>query len=140
MADGAGVLDRGRPGCGRTRRRLTVLRPLSHEYCGDEPGVQHDDRRLRQHRALSGPGGGILGDRGEAERCFAAALEMDRRMGSVVHTGETLAYHAAFAAATGRSALAQHLVAQARQVAEPMGHVRVLRLLNTIARHGGPTG
>ena len=36
----------------------------------------------------------LLGDPDAAERHFAAALAMDRRMGSVVHIAETLAAHA----------------------------------------------
>ena len=63
---------------------------------------------------------------------------MDRRMGSVVHTGETLARYAAFAAATGRPVPARHLAAEARQLAEPSGHVRVLRLLETVAHPTAP--
>ena len=107
---------------------LLALRPLLHQYsgmnlvCSTMIGVFGSTERYLARVAAS------VGDRAEAERYFAAALEMDRRMGSVVHTGETLAHYAAFAAATGRSGLAQHLVAEARQLAEPRGHVRVLRL------------
>jgi DNA-binding NarL/FixJ family response regulator len=119
---------------------VRALRPLLYEYsgmnlvCSTMIAVFGSTERYLGRVAAS------VGDRDEAERCFAAALAMDRRMGSVVHTGETLAYYAAFAAATGQSGLAQHLVAQARQLAEPMGHVRVLRLLDTIAHPGGPDG
>ena len=122
------------------RDAVCVLRPLLHEYsgmnlvCGTMIAVFGSTERYLERVAA------FVGDQAEAEWCFTAALEMDRRMGSVVHTGETLAYYAAFAAATGRSGLAQQLVAQARQLAEPMGHVRVLRLLDTIAHPGGPDG
>ncbi len=81
-----------------------------------------------------------LGEEAEADRCFVAALEMDRRMRSVVHTGETLAHHAVFAAATGRLGLARELAEEARQLAEPIGHVRVLRVLDTVARPIGRDG
>ena len=119
---------------------LLALRPLLHQYsgmnlvCSTMIGVFGSTERYLARVAAS------VGDRAEAERYFAAALEMDRRMGSVVHTGETLAHYAAFAAATGRSGLAQHLVAEARQLAEPRGHVRVLRLLDTMAHPGAPDG
>ena len=86
------------------------------------------------------PDGATTGDRDQADRLFATALDMDVRMRSVVHAGETLAHHAAFAAATGRAGLAQELSARARQVAEPIGHVRVLRLLETVTRSGAPDG
>jgi DNA-binding NarL/FixJ family response regulator len=82
----------------------------------------------------------FLGEHTEAERRFASALEMDRGMRSAVHTGETLAYYAAFTAAAGRSTEAEQLVRQARQIAEPINHVRILRLLEAIPFEGGPDG
>ncbi len=119
---------------------LRALRPLLGEYaamnlvCGTMIAVfGSTERYLGQVAAC-------LGEQAEADRCFAAALEMDRRMRSVVHAGETLAHHAVFAAATGRPALARDLAAEARQLAEPISHVRVLRLLGTVARPAGPDG
>jgi ATP/maltotriose-dependent transcriptional regulator MalT len=82
----------------------------------------------------------FLGDHAEAERRFASALDMDRRMRSVVHTGETLAHFAAFAASAGRLAQAEQLATQARQMAEPVNHVRVLRLIDAIPLAGGRDG
>jgi DNA-binding CsgD family transcriptional regulator len=119
---------------------LTVLRPLLAEFagmnlvCGTMIAVFGSTERYLGRLAA------CLGEEAEAERCFAIALEMDRRMRSVVHVGETLAYHAVFAAETGRVGLARELAEQARQVAEPIGHVRVLRLLATVARPPGPDG
>jgi DNA-binding CsgD family transcriptional regulator len=119
---------------------LGTLRPLLGEYagmnlvCGTMIAVFGSaDRYLGRVAAC-------LGEEAEADRCFAAALEMDRRMRSVVHAGETLAHHALFAAATGRFALARQLAGEARQLAEPIGHLRVLRLLETVSRPSGPDG
>ncbi len=119
---------------------LRALRPLLSEYagmnlvCGTMIAVFGSTERYLGRVAA------CLGEAAEADRCFAAALEMDRRMGSVVHAGETLAHHAVFAAETGRLALARDLSEQARQLAEPIGHVRVLRLLDTVARPAVPDG
>ena len=124
----------------RDTQALHALRPLLREYaglnlvCGTMIAVfGSTERYLGQVAAC-------LGEQAEADRCFAAALEMDRRMRSVVHTGETLARHAVFAAATGRPGLARDLAEEARRLAEPIGHVRVLRLLETVARPTGPDG
>jgi len=86
------------------------------------------DRYLAQIAAL-------LGDDDAAERHFAAALEMDRRMGSVVHIAETLAAHALWVHATD-PARARDLAAQARALAEPIGQVRVLRRLERLRPPG----
>jgi DNA-binding CsgD family transcriptional regulator/tetratricopeptide (TPR) repeat protein len=119
---------------------LRALRPLLAEYagmnlvCGTMVAVfGSTERYLGQVAAC-------LGEQTEAERCFVTALEMDRRMRSVVHVGETLARYAIFAAETGRLGLARDLAEEARQLAEPIGHVRVLRLLETVARPAGPDG
>jgi DNA-binding CsgD family transcriptional regulator len=119
---------------------LRKLRPLLREYagmnlmCGTMIAVfGSTERYLGQVAAC-------LGEEAEADRCFGAALEMDRRMRSAVHAGETLARHAVFAAETGRSSLARELAEEARKLAEPIGHVRVLRLLETVARPAGPDG
>ncbi len=119
---------------------LSALRPALEEYAGMNLvsgtmiAVFGSTERYLARVAAS------LGERDEAERCFVVALDMDRRMRSIVHMGETLAHHAAFAAATGRGAMAEQLAAQARRLAEPIGHVRVLRLLEVIRHAGGPDG
>ncbi len=74
----------------------------------------------------------FLGDHATAERCFLAALESDRRMRSVVHMAETLAFHARFAADTGHADRARTLAQEARDLAEPIGQQRVLRLLDAM--------
>ncbi|MGH9170065.1 MAG: LuxR C-terminal-related transcriptional regulator [Acidimicrobiales bacterium] len=119
---------------------LRTIRPLLAEYagmnlvCGTMIAVYGSSERYLGRVAA------YAGDHVEADRCFTAALEMDRHMRSAVHTGETLAHYAAFAAATGRSGLAEHLAAQARLIAEPIGHARVLRLIENVSRVGGPDG
>jgi len=87
------------------------------------------DRYLAQVAAL-------LGESDAAERHFGTALEMDRRMGSVVHVAETLAAHALAVQPTDPTR-ARDLAAQARALAEPIGQVRVLRRLERI-RAAGP--
>jgi DNA-binding CsgD family transcriptional regulator/tetratricopeptide (TPR) repeat protein len=119
---------------------LRALRPLLAEYagmnlvCGTMIAVFGSTERYLGRVAA------CLGEEAEADRCFAAALEMDRHMRSAVHAGETLARQAVFAAETGRFGLARELADEARQLAEPIGHVRVLRLLQTVARPVGPDG
>lgn len=70
----------------------------------------------------------LRGDLAVAEERFAAAAVLDRRMGSAVHTAETLAHHARMLR-TLDPARAADLARQARELAEPNGHQRVLALL-----------
>ena len=119
------------------RDAALVLRPFLDFYAGmNLVGGQlvavfgSADRYLARVAAL-------LGDGEAAERHFAAALEMDRRMGSVVHVAETLAAHALVVQATD-PARARVLAAEARALAEPIGQVRVLRSLEPLARASGP--
>ena len=119
------------------RDAALVLRPFLDFYAGKNlVGGQlvavfgSADRYLARVAAL-------LGDGEAAERHFAAALEMDRRMGSVVHIAETLAAHALAVQATD-PARARVLAAEARALAEPIGQVRVLRSLEQLARSSGP--
>jgi DNA-binding CsgD family transcriptional regulator/tetratricopeptide (TPR) repeat protein len=119
---------------------LRALRPLLREYAGMNLMSGTMIAVFGSTERYLGQVAACLGEEAEADRCFAAALQMDRRMRSAVHAGETLARHAVFAAATGRLGLATDLGAQARQLAEPIGHVRVLRLLDKVARRTGPDG
>ncbi len=80
----------------------------------------------------------LLGRDADAEAGFAAALEMDTTMGSTVHRAETLAHHAWFAQRRGDTERAAELVAEARRLAEPIGQVRVLRILDPIGVHHRP--
>jgi DNA-binding CsgD family transcriptional regulator len=121
------------------REAAGVLRPFLAAYTGmNLVGGQFvavfgsTDRYLAQVAAL-------LGDLDCAERHFAAALAMDRRMGSVVHTAETLAAHALVVHAAGANpARARELAEQARALAEPIGQRRVLRRLEALPAPSGP--
>ncbi|ORB87051.1 hypothetical protein B1987_28430 [Mycobacterium kansasii] len=114
------------------REAVHALRPLVARYAGKNLLAGQfvalfgsADRYLARMAALSG-------DAPAAERHFAAALEMDRRMGAVVHVAETLARHALFAASGGRTEAARRLAEEARRVAAPIGQTRVLDLVDSL--------
>jgi DNA-binding CsgD family transcriptional regulator len=90
------------------------------------------DRYLARIAAMSG-------ENALAEGYFGAALEMDRRMGSVVHVAETLAHRAMFEATRDRAEEARRLADEARAIAEPIGQARVLDLVRSLLA-GGPDG
>jgi DNA-binding CsgD family transcriptional regulator len=78
---------------------------------------------------------------GTPEEWFAAALDMDTRMGASVHQALTLVEHARHLrrgrAEPGRVA---DLVDRARGLAQPVGHVRVLRRLDALTDGEGAAG
>jgi DNA-binding CsgD family transcriptional regulator len=74
----------------------------------------------------------VNGENAVAARCFEAALEMDKRMGSLVHVAETLARHALFLATRDRAEEARRLAEEARSIAAPTGQVRVLDLVSSL--------
>ncbi|WP_163645930.1 helix-turn-helix transcriptional regulator [Mycobacterium conspicuum] len=124
------------------REALHALRPYIAQYAGK-------NLVAGQFVALFGSGDRYLariaacgGDTGSAERHFDAALEMDRRMGSVVHITETLARQALFAASRGRTDDARRLADEASAMATSIGQVRVLDLVNPLLTTGseGPDG
>ena len=119
---------------------LRKLRPLLREYAGMNLMCGTLITAFGSTERYLGRVAGCLGEEAEADRCFTVALDMDRGMRSAVHAGETLAYHAIFSAATGRPNRARDLAAHAREIAEPIGHVRVLRLLDKLARPMAPSG
>lgn len=80
----------------------------------------------------------LLGDDATAERHLDAALEMDRRMRSSVHTAETLGQLALLADATGRRERAQALAREALALAEANGQRRVARALVALVPGGTP--
>ncbi len=111
---------------------LHTLRPLLDEYAGMNLmngtliATFGSADRFRARLADA------LGDHAEAERSFAAALEMDERMHSATHLAETLAYAAHFAARRGDADRARTYAKRARELAEPRGHARVLAVLDAI--------
>jgi DNA-binding CsgD family transcriptional regulator len=78
----------------------------------------------------------LVGETALAEEHFSTALQMDRRMGSVVHVAETLARHAMFAAGCGRTEDARRMAEEARAIAVPIGQARVLALLSPLLAAG----
>jgi DNA-binding CsgD family transcriptional regulator len=70
---------------------------------------------------------------GTPDEWFAAALEMDTRMSAPVHQALTLAAHARHLRGSQADARGvAELVERARGLAEPVGHLRVLRQLETL--------
>jgi DNA-binding CsgD family transcriptional regulator len=114
------------------REALHALRPYVSRYAGKNLVAGQfvalfgsADRYLARMAALDG-------DYAGAERHFAVALEMDRRMGAVVHVAETLARHALFAASRGHAEEAGHLADEARAIAAPIGQTRVVDLMDSL--------
>lgn len=118
------------------REALHVLRPFVARYTGKNLIAGQfvalfgsADRYLARIAASTGDGG-------SAERHFGAALDMDRRMGSVVHAAETLARHALFASSRGCAEQARCLADRAAALAAPIGQGRVLELIGTLPATG----
>jgi DNA-binding CsgD family transcriptional regulator len=114
------------------REAVDTLRPFVARYAGKNLVAGQfvalfgsADRYLARMAALDGDNAG-------AERHFAAALEMDRRMGSVVHASETLARHALFAASRGHVEDARRLADEARAIAAPIGQNRVVGPMDSL--------
>jgi DNA-binding CsgD family transcriptional regulator/KaiC/GvpD/RAD55 family RecA-like ATPase len=114
------------------REALHGLRPYVFRYAGKNLVAGQfvalfgsADRYLARIAALDG-------DTAEAEQHFGAALEMDRRMGSVVHVSETLARHALFAASRGLTEEARRMADEARAIATPIGQNRIIDLLDSL--------
>ncbi|MCV7445605.1 AAA family ATPase [Mycobacterium paraense] len=118
------------------REALHALRPYVSRYAGKNLVAGQfvalfgsADRYLARIAALDG-------DDAAAERHFGAALEMDRRMGSVVHISETLARTALFAAARGHTEEARRLADEARVLAAQIGQRRVVELVDSLLTVG----
>lgn len=118
------------------REAVHALRPFVARYAGKNLLAGQfvalfgsADRYLARIAALGG-------DNGAAERHFGSALEMDRRMGSVVHVTETLARQAWFAASRGRTEEARRLADEVCGIAAPIGQTRVLELVDSLLTTG----
>lgn len=119
---------------------VRALRPLLAEYegmnltCGTLVATFGSaDRYLGRIAAM-------LGEDDAAAHHLESALAMDRRMHSVVHTAETLARTALYAAETGRSEQARILAAEAHELACAHGQQRVIRLLTPLVPVERPAG
>jgi DNA-binding CsgD family transcriptional regulator len=124
----------------RDRDAARLLRPLLGAYSGKNLFSGTLIATFGSTERYLGDVAALLGDSEAAEECFAAALEMDRRMRSVVHTAETLARHALFAASLGQAERSRELARKARDLAEPIGLGRVLAALAPIGEAAGPEG
>jgi DNA-binding CsgD family transcriptional regulator len=114
------------------REALHALRPHFSRYAGKNMVAGQfvalfgsADRYLARMAALDS-------DIAAAERHFGAALEMDRRMGAVVHVSETLARQALFEASRGRTESARRLAGEAGAIASPIGQNRVVDLMDAL--------
>ncbi len=121
------------------REAIHVLRPFMARYEGKNimsgqfvAIFGSADRYLARIAALTG-------DNALAQRYFDEALEMDRRMGSVVHIAETLARQALFAVARGHAEEGRQLADEARAIAAPIGQARVVQLIDSMMT-SGPDG
>ncbi len=121
------------------RETIHVLRPFLARYEGTNimsgqfvAIFGSADRYLARIAAL-------VGEYESADVYFARALEMDRRMGSLVHIAETLARWALFADTRGRAEDSRRMIDEARAIATALGQIRVLDLLDS-AQTSGPDG
>jgi DNA-binding CsgD family transcriptional regulator/tetratricopeptide (TPR) repeat protein len=122
------------------REAVHALRPFVARYEGKNVMAGQfvalfgsADRYLARIAALNG-------EINSAEAYFTSALEMDRRMGSVVHVAETLARRALFALAHGSAEQAGQWAGEARAIAAPIGQTRVLDLMDVVMTANGPDG
>jgi DNA-binding CsgD family transcriptional regulator len=118
------------------REAVHALRPFLVRYAGTNLVAGQfvalfgsADRYLARVAAL-------CGDHASAESYFAVALELDRRMGSVVHVSETLARQALYASSRGRGEDARRLADEARAIAAPIGQARVVELTDSLLTTG----
>ena len=111
---------------------VRTLQPLLAEYAGMNLVCGTLIATFGSADRFLGRMSAFLGDHDGADRSFAAALDMDRRMRSVVHMAETLAHHARFAATLGQADRARDLARQAHELAEPIGQRRVLGKLEAL--------
>jgi DNA-binding CsgD family transcriptional regulator len=114
------------------REAVHALRPYVSRYGGKNLVAGQfvalfgsADRYLARMAALDG-------DDAATERHFGVALEMDRRMGAVVHVTETLARHALVAGSRGRAEEARRLADEARALAAPIGQTRIVELVDPL--------
>jgi DNA-binding CsgD family transcriptional regulator/tetratricopeptide (TPR) repeat protein len=118
------------------RDAVRALRPFVTAYAGKNIVAGNFVALFGSADRYLGRIAALTGDAKAAERHFKVALEMDRRMGSVIHTAETLARHALFESSRGRAEEARRLAEQVRDIAAPIGHTRVLDLIDPLMATG----
>ncbi|CAN5762686.1 hypothetical protein BH20ACT6_BH20ACT6_08790 [soil metagenome] len=105
------------------------LRPLLAEYAGLNLVAGQFVALFGSADRYLGAADSLLGF-GEPEESFAAALEMDTRMGAPVHRAQTLAAQAVHRSRRGdANGDVEELARRVRSIGEPLGLVRVMRQL-----------
>ena len=108
---------------------LRVLRPMLAEYAGMNLVAGQFVALFGSTDRYLGAIDSVLGD-GDPEVCFAAAEEMDSRMGATAHLAQTLATWARHLhRVRAPTARVEELADRARRLAEPLGQQRVLNSL-----------
>jgi DNA-binding CsgD family transcriptional regulator len=127
----------------RDTEALRRLRPMLTGYGGRNLVAGHFAGVFGSGDRYLGCVDSALGT-GDPDASFTAAAEMDARMGAVVHQTATMAAYAKHLRRRGRrgdARRAAELAAGARELAEPIGQGRVLRMLEpqrARATGGGP--
>ncbi len=119
------------------------LRPLLADYAGLNLVAGQFVALFGSADRYLGAVDSLLGEASAAEEWFGSAAEMDTRMGAPLHQAETFARRAMHLRRAGAPARELEAVtARARQIAEPLGLARVLRLLDQAAgaRVTAPSG
>lgn len=119
---------------------LATLRPLLEQYRGQNMVAGQFVAVFGSADTYLAQVSAELGDDAGADQYFRTALEMSERMGSLVHTAETLAHQARFVASQGNRQRSGELSARARELAEPIGQVKVLGILDSLEAPKGPEG
>ena len=116
----------------RTLRRRGALRDPLLEYAGLNLVAGQFVAVFGSADRYLGAVDSLLGT-GTPEEWFASALEMDSRMSAPVHVAQTLTAHARHLLRNRADPRrVADLAGRARQLAEPVGHLRVLRQLDAL--------
>jgi DNA-binding CsgD family transcriptional regulator len=117
-----------------------ALRPMMAEYAGTNLVAGQFVAVFGSADRYLGALDSLLGGAG-ADHLLTAALEMDTRMGSPVHEAHTLVAQVVHGRRTGAGPQElEELTGRARELAEPLGLRRVLRLIGGSAPAGSPRG
>ncbi|MBX9640216.1 MAG: response regulator transcription factor [Mycobacteriaceae bacterium] len=122
------------------REAVHALRPFVTRYDGNNVMAGQFVAIVGSADRYLGRIADLNGETDAADAYFSSALEMDRRMGSVVQLAETLARRALFALAQGSTEQAGQWADEARAIAAPIGQTRVIELLDAMMTATGPNG